>query len=623
MARAAVTAALVLGASLLATGCARVLAHDAPAHGNLLAHAADGSRAGAARELATQVVVLVEHGSVRAIDPVHARTLWTLPVDVTGHPVANATTVFLPITGHRLVAVDRATGAPRFSAELPGEALTALAADGGAVIATVVGGRRGATAEIVALSSHDGHVRWRRAAERLLGAPAVAGTVAVVPMGDEVVALRIATGRELAREHLPSALGAGARVLHRGAAWFVGGGNRWVELGQGGRSHALEGAAAPVFPDGRVIDDGHGDDERLRLFLDLGERALGRDAILLSRRAVVAMRLSADGRPQRTRWVHREDKGEFVAMEVAGERVVLVREDGAIVQLSRGSGRELDRIAGAGAVRGALVLVSDRVAQGHADDAPPGDDVIAGLHALVQDPDPRLLPAQRLAAELLWRDDEAHVRAAVLALSSGQIRGEQTRAAEALRDHAAVLARGRWGAGSEADVAAVLTALRERPRFGDDATSRVRAIRDAASSGRREVIDALAVLLLDPGTSAAELVEVVETLAQLRDPAAVDPLVTFVRRYHADQAVAYESTALRQATAALLSMSGDDGAHAELAADALREVVADPLCEPALRAFIHAGLDDRRRPAHAATRETSCTQANCTDVPTPLLSAHL
>ncbi|MBX7082008.1 MAG: PQQ-like beta-propeller repeat protein [Nannocystaceae bacterium] len=577
-------------------GCARVLPEQAAAHGNLLAHAEPGRRAPSSHARAS--IVLFEHGGVRAIDPVDARTQWYLPLEVTGHPVADEGSVYLPVSGHRVVAVDRETGTPRWSVALPGEALAGLAVGGPWLVASVIGARRGHRAAIVGLSTHEGHVRWQRAVDHAVGVPAVGGDVAVVPLGRDAVALRLSSGRELARARLAlPGSAASQRVIHQGRAWFVGGGTRWVELGHGGRAHELRGAVAPVFPEHAAVDAGHGDDERLRLWFDLGERALGRDAILLSRRAVIAMRVGPDGAPQRSRWAHLEDAGEFVAMQVAGERVVLVREDGGIVTLSRASGREIDRIAGGEPVRGAMVLVPDRVARGHADEPESGRDVIADLHAIVRDADPRLLPAQRLAAELLWRDDQAEVRAAVLALARGQVRGEQTAAAEALRDHAAALAQGRWGGGTDADVLAVVEALRQRPRFGADDDGRAGAIRQAAHSGRPEVVEALGALLLDPGTPAAELVEVVQTLAQLRDPAAVPPLSTFLRRYHADQAVAYESSALRGAAALLVELAAGEGDDARAARAALQEVAADPLCEPSLRAFIHAQLAARRVPA--------------------------
>lgn len=608
-------ALLVAAAALV--GCGHALPRKAPVHGNLVAQATgQAERRERQAEAPPPLVVLVEHARVRAIDPISAQSQWVLPLEVTGHPVANGSTVYFPVRGHRLVAVDRLRGTIRFSVDLPGEALTGLDVSERWIVASVIGGKKGARAELVALASHDGQVRWRHHADRPLGIPAVQGSVAVVPIGGQVAAFRVVTGRELARQDVPAGKQL-ERVVHHGDAWFVGGGAEWFELGQGGRAHALVGAHAPVFPQVAGIDPGHDDGERLRLWLALSEHAIVRDAVLLSRRAVVALRLDAEGRPSRARWIHVEEHGELVAMEVVGDRVMLVREDGAIVTLVAATGKILDRIAGGDPVRGALVL-GERAATIGAASRERAEDPVEDLRALLLDPDPRLLPAQRLAAELLWRDDNADVRAAVVALSEGAMRSEQTDAAEALRDHAAGLTHARYGQGTSADVAVVLARLRERPHAGQAVDDLGTAIREAAKSGTPEVIAELSALLLHPGTRPIELVEIVKTFARLRDPGAVDALATFVRRYHADQVVAYESSALRGAAELLLVHSaspapdehGQATSPAERARTVLRAVVDDPLCEPALRAFIADGL--RALPAESPDERTK-----------PLLSSRL
>ncbi len=588
----------LLLAALALVGCARMLPGHAGEHGNLLAQtAAHDERESRrdAREAGLPLVVFFERARVVAIDPVHARTRWSVPLEVVGHPVASASTVYLPVRGGRLVAVERATGTIRFDADLPGEALTGLAVSEPWITATVLGGPHGARAEILGLSTLDGHVRWRRRSDAPLGVPDVVGRIAVVPVGQQVAALRLGSGRELARLDVA---GFGAqrleRVSHRAGAWFVGGGSRWVSLGTSGsdgRAHELSRTYAPAFATDGGLDDGHGDDERLRMWLRLSSvDATPRDAILLSRRAVVATRLDAEGRPIRARWVHVEPEGELVAMEVTGDRVVLVREDGAVVQLADDDGHVIDRIAGGDPVRGALVIGAPPRVAG---DATRADDpeVVTRLLELVADPDPRLLPAQRLAADLLWRHDDAKVRAGVNALADGRMRGDDTPAGAVLREHARALVGEAWGTGTSVDVDALLLALRSRPAFGDAVqTERSDAIRGSVRSGSPAVVAELAALLLHPGTRPEDLVEIVRALAVLRDPGAVAPVATFVRRYHADQLVAYESSALVSAAALLLGHARGPGPARATAREALRDAVGDPLCEPSLRAFIARGL---------------------------------
>ncbi|HWB80285.1 MAG TPA: PQQ-binding-like beta-propeller repeat protein [Nannocystaceae bacterium] len=601
-------------------GCGRNLVARGGEHGNLLAQAAAHDERDArrhARESALPLVVLVERSRVVAVDPIHARTRWTLPLSVSGHPVASAGSVYLPVRGGRLVAVERATGKVRFDTDLPGEALTGLAVSEPWIAATVVG--ESSRGEILGLSTLDGHVRWRRRSAEPLGIPDVVGKIAVVPIGEQVAALRLGNGRELAR--LDVGEGTLRRVTHRGGAWFVGDGARWVSLGSrgnGSRAHELERSYAPAFPTGDGLDVGHGDDERLRMWLRLSSvDATPRDAILLSRRAVIAMRLDREGRPIRARWVHVETKGELVAMEVTGDRVVLVREDGAIVQLADDDGRVLDRIAGDEPVRGALIIGAPARSAG---DAARSDDpaVVDRLLELIDDPDPRLLPAQRLAADLLWRGDDAKVRGRVNALADGKLRSEDTPAAAVLREHARGLTGEAWGSGTSVDVDALLVALRSRPRFGeDDAAARTDAIRGAVRSGSPAVVRELSELLMHPGTRSEDLVEIVRALAELKDPGAVEAVATFVRRYHADQLVAYESSALVSAAALLFVHAKQRGPARAPARAALEDAADDPLCEPSLRAFIAHGLDELP-PAEVAQNEP----AHDDDEP-PVLSADL
>ena len=597
IARLLVTFALaVLGLS----GCARTLPAHAEVHGNFLAAVDEGDPARVRRhapEAGGALVVLVERTRVVAIDPIHARVRWTLPVVVTGHPVASASTVYLPVRGQQLVAVDRKTGIERFHTQLPGEALTGLAVSEPWIVATMLDPAKHGPAQILGVSTDDGDVRWQRRAQARLGIPDVVGSVAVLPIGDQVTALRLDTGREVARLDVAAARDrdvALERVTHRGGMWFVGSDTRWVRLGvPGSRGDAeqLSRAYAQAFRTVDGVDAGHGDDERLRLWLRMSNiDTTPRDAILLSRRAVVALRLDNEGLPIRARWVHVEEKGELVAMEVVDDRVVLVREDGAIVQLSDDDGRVVDRVAGDEPVRGALIIGAPPRPHGNlrrADDP----DVLADLHALLLEPDPRLLPAQRLAADLLWRQDEPRVRASVRDLAHGRLRSDDAPETLVLRDHAIELTGTRWGSGSSADVEAVVAALRRRPGFGEDGSDGFAdSIRAALRTGRPSVVHELTALLLHPGTSAEDLVEIVDALAVLQDPSAVDGVATFLRRYHADESIVKESPVLFAATRLLLTQAEGDARESSEARAVLRAVADDPLCEPHLRAFIATGL---------------------------------
>jgi hypothetical protein len=131
------------------------------------------------------------------------------------------------------------------------------------------------------------------------------------------------------------------------------------------------------------------------------------------------------------------------------------------------------------------------------------------------------------------------------------------------------------------------------------------------------VVAELGELLLDPGTSARDLVEILRALTVLHDPDAVGELALFVRRYHADQLVAYESPALISAAALLLVHAREPGGAREPARAALHDAADDPLCEPNLRAFIAQGLSALPADAEPAAED------HADDEHTPVLSAHL
>ena len=323
--------------------------------------------------------------------------------------------------------------------------------------------------------------------------------------------------------------------------------------------------------------------------------AAPRSAILLCRRAVLSIRLDPKGRATEASWAYlTPDAREFVAMDVGEHRVTLVREDGQILQLSRRSGEELDRIRGGERAHGALVLDADRPADAAKAKPPKREQALHQVAQVILDDDARLLPAQRLVADLLWRDEDPWVRAAVIQIAQAEVRTESTDAAEALRRHALDLMSGPWGRPNEAEARTLLAELGERPSFldGERPPAAVLA-RRAVQAGDASMIPHLVAHLLHPGTAAADLPEIV---AALDDLDAVDGLATFVRRYHADPAALYESGALLGAVDVLVDRSRftptgeeDDEPRARLARTAwttLSEIAEDPFTEAALRDYI-------------------------------------
>jgi hypothetical protein len=604
-------AALVL--ALAATGCrVGAMQVEAPAHGNVARLVASGCARDsscdrvARREArrAQPLVVLIEDRGLRAVDPKEGIVRWWRPLSVMGHPIANASTLYVPVRGHELVAVDRHTGEIRFRVPLPAEALTGLTVAGPVVVVSVLRGHEGGS-ELVALSGADGRLQWSRTSTVRLGTPAAQAEVVWVPQGRQVVGLQARNGRELARVDVPGDALSGdvpQQVFVQNRAVVAGVGQAWIDLrsatgGHGAASHAVESGYAEVLPRWNGFDPGHGDDERVRLWIGFPEDGgAPRDAVLLGRRAVVALRLGPDGVPSAARWVwSAEDRREVVALDVGEHRVSLVRQDGSLVVLCSESGRVVDRLSGGGEVRGALLLDMGR-------EPVPGvrrrsdEEVRAQLTRVLSDPDPRMLPAQKLVARILWRDDDPGARATVRALARGELRAEADDASEALRAHALDLAQGDWGADAPRDLDGVLSALSRRPSFSRGEHPTLAPVtREVVRSGRPEMVPHLVEHLLHPATRDTDLTEIARALVAVAHPSAVEGVAQFVRRYHADAQVVYASKALQLCVDYLSAQAGDKGQggpEAKLARAVLEHVWRDPFTEPSLRAYIAPRLPE-------------------------------
>lgn len=596
-----------LACAVLLAGCAgRKVVTGAPAHGNVLAvtakHSSRAERRAKKTEGPQPLIVLVERRGVRAIDPETADVKWWLPVRTAGHAVASPEAVYVPVTGHQVVAIDRTNGRVRFRTGLPGEALTGLAISEPWLVASVVDPHKGRS-RLAGISTHDGQLRWLRRANARFGVPAAVGRVALAPLTDQVVAFRLSTGREMARLDVPADAGADAtpayeRLVLQRDSLVAGQGSRWVDLkaaigAKVDQQRTVDSDRASLFPLVEGLDPGHSDDERIRLWARFPhDGGMPRTAVLMCRRAIISLRLAPDGRPAKAHWVYRgEGELEFVAMDVARDRITLVREDGQILQLASVDGHELDKIKGDEAVRGALIL-DVRGGLGDPDGKPPKtEEVREGLLAVLGDADPRLLPAQTLAADLLWRAAEVETRDVVVALAGGQMRPESTDAAEELRGHALDLLAEPWGRDSEAETQRLLADLAVRPSFlQGDRPAIAPLARQAVQSGSREMIPHLVAHLLHPATSSADLGAIMDALSELDHEDAIAGVATFVQRYHADPDVLYESSALKVAVAFLARHTDGERPQGRRARQALHAVAGDPFTDVTLRGYILAAL---------------------------------
>ena len=539
----------------------------------------------------TRLVLFGEAAAV-GVDPTSGEETWRRPIRVFGQPASYGRLVVAPVRGRRLVALDAETGRTEWEVRTPGEALTGIAISDRFVIVTALGDKKGTRSLIAGLAAVDGRRRWIRASATLVGVPAAAGRFGYVPVGDRVLAMRLRTGR-VVTSLTPSANVRFERVERHGGTLLAAGPDAFLDLYDGGRTiYRVQSGGPPAF--GRVegMDPGLGHDDGV-MFRLLPAKGAGapRNALFLGRRALYFLRLDASGRPVQARWVHvRFDQREYVAMHATSQRILLVRDDGAVTHLDRRTGRLKLEVDGVTEPLGATFVGRDPYADDR-DDPIDRETVVSTLLGVIEDPDPRLLPAQRLAIDLLWRDEAPDVRTHVADLSRGILRPDGGEDSEALRVHATNTMKGTWGRADEASVEALVKKLQPGAQGAiEDAT------REAVRSGDPTVIPKLVALLENPAVQPSDLVAIARALRDLDDTRALDGVCDFVVRYHADPDIVDESKAIYYALELIIAQAlptlparVDEQAR-QRARQTLQTLLTDEFTVPQVRAFIQENL---------------------------------
>lgn len=532
------------------------------------------------------------------IDPTTGEARWRRPLRVFGQPASYGRLIVVPVRGQQLLALDADTGITEWSAKIPGQALTGIAISERFVIVTGLAdpprprARKPMRSVIAGFSSIDGERRWMRETEALAGVPAAAGPFGWVPVDGEVLALRLRTGRLVTRLDPPADVDF-ERIERHGDTLLAAGPDAFLDLYDGGRTvYRVQAGSGPAFGEVEGMDPGLGHDDGIafRLLPGTGTGA-PRNALFLGRRALFFVRLDPKGRPVRARWLHlRHDQREYVAMHATKNRVLLVRDDGAITHLDRATGRVKEEIAGRVEPVGASFVGRDPYAD-DGEDTIERETVIAGLIGLIEDPDPRLLPAQKLAVDVLWRDEDPQVRAYVVDLARGIMRPDGAEESIVLRKHARRSLRGAWGGGDEESVQKLLVKLEP------SATSSLAdASREAVAAGGPPVIPKLVALLSNPRVEPGDLDAVTRALRDLDDPRALEGVCDFVVRYHADQEIVDESLAIYYAIELILAVALPplpervDAADRARARQTLQALLRDEFTVPSVRAFIETRL---------------------------------
>ncbi len=544
-------------------------------------------------------LVLFSDAAAVGVDPSTGAELWRRPIRAFGPPVSVGDAVVVPVYGHRAIALDANTGATLWQHALPGQVLTGLDASMRGVVVTALQAdpkdrrrprdREQARSIVGGMSMNDGRIRWTRPSTTLLGIPAASGNTAFVPSGDRVIAVNLRTGRTLGTRTTGGLTL--DRVERHGETALASDGDALIDLAVGTR-YDYEQDDARLFSrvDGIEPGLGHKAGVVFRLLPPAGAGA-PRDALFLGRRALIFVRLDERGRLSRARWVHaRMDQHEYVDFAAMPDSVLLVRDDGALVLLDRATGRLRQEIDGVLEPRGAAFLGHTPAVE-EAEDAVDRDTTTALLQGLVEDPDERLLPAQKLALTLLWRDPRPEVRRAVDNLAAGVSRPDGADATLALMDHADRLRGQAWGRGDSQTVQALAGKLASAELRGNALRD---ATREAVEAGGDAVFEPLAALLDLPELGAAELDHVALALRDIGAPQTVDAAARFLTQYHADPEIVDASKAVYYLAELLLVHAQPDlPEHTtpqaqQTARAALESVAADEFTVPSLRAFIEA-----------------------------------
>ncbi len=548
------------------------------------------------------LVVMIEKFAVRAVDPVSTDTLWRYPAPVSGHLVASESVILVPIEGRRLLAIERASGERLWEIVLPGEVIVGMSVDDNWAAITVAGMGDRRRSKLLMVSIADGSVRWQRGSVGRLGVPGVVHRHVVVPLDGELVVLSAVFGREKARLQLPEPTAIWGRVEVRHDAVAVAGFASWLNVSaRGGRAQPQEllEPHAPVFtaPDG--YDPGYDDNEGIRWWVPLRKNALGergdgiRVAVLMARRAVVGVELDERGWPVRGRWAFLADPGhEQVALDVSYGRVNLLDETGGLTSLSLRDGRVIASVQDDLEIRGGLMLGMGNF-EGLADKAP-GEwfermkldakaPVFQQLARIIHDSDPRILAAQRIAIDVLWRaggeDGRREVRS--IAVEDGVLNHHEGRSDLRLQAQQHIVDE----LGADAAKPGALDRLTLRPSFVESADLGDLPLlaRRAVESGEAAWVVHLGALMLHPGTPAGDLDSLAQALCGFDQKEADAVLEKFLRCYHADSEQVLESRAMMTAAKCMVMRRHRRGEGSENAENVLRDIIEDSFTDPMLR----------------------------------------
>jgi outer membrane protein assembly factor BamB/HEAT repeat protein len=596
---------------LAAVGCAGTPSAFTPRYGDndegRLATLFERLRAAPAKEQPAVAVGIGSEGSLLyGYDLLERRVLWKQPAKPRFSPIVAGNSVVTQ-EGDSVIARDLRTGRMRFSISATGETLVGADGAGNAVLFTLTQGT-GTFAKSRAILMLDSTKRWTRELDAPVGAPALAGEVALVPWNRQYLsALTVDEGDEFARLRARDAVISHALVL--GGKVFAGGEGVLTAVTQEIAIHGMRKGPHYVPPKEELpgrpefMRDAYGPSplaapesaqNRIRLVFrpempdDMHVTLADGNLYLQFYRFVFAL----DQKDLGLKWVYAHEV-DLVGAAVSEHGVLLADTRGEMLQLSASSGRPVFK------ERNSLPSMTCEfpsglsLSGGDRDSPPTPNEVRQQLTAAAQDPDSRLVPVRLLAVKLLAQLDDPEATASLLGLCDDELTTIAVRkaACSALPDRKL---------GTEY----ILTALTRHASFLEGTNSPpVGALAKAAAAQQvKPAVPLLIAHLEDPSTPAQTLSAVVAALSDLGDPSAIEPLNDFLRLYHADPIDEHVTRALELIPGALAKLQGQG------ARESLTPIVDDPLGAELVRTRAQATLAKLDEQAKAAEVDPEAAQ---------------
>jgi outer membrane protein assembly factor BamB len=550
------------------------------------------------------VAVTAAPTQVYAYDLASRRVLWQRRVQADSAPYLAGDAVVLQ-SGDEIAGLDLHSGQPIFRFDR--DAMTLKAADGeGKLAAIVIGEGQGTFAKSEVIAVRGGSVQWRRAVDKLVGVPAVVGTMVLVPWANQFLsALDAQNGEEFARVRVHD--GVIAHAFSDGGQVYIGSLHGVARVTSSIGSGTLKGAGYFALPGqelpGRplLLRDVYTesaapapDSAQHRIALAWRPIALDHVRIglqdgnlyLVFYRFVYAL----DPRDYGVRWVYVHD-ADIVGATAQADGLALADELGRFAFLGAMSGaalwKEESKLA-------STVARLPRGGAGASDVAALNpQELPARLLAAAMDSDARLVPARVLAVDQLARLPQADATANLIELC------DTSRLAPPVRERACIKLKDR-AIGADH----LLTALERHAGYLEGTTSPpVGALAKAAASLKeKRAVPLLIAHLKDPNTRSNDLPALVSALGELGDPSAGEPLADFFRIYHADPIDEHLVAALELVPDALVKLSGP------VALPVLEAVTYDGLGSYSIRQKARVALDGLAAQQEAAQKSDEAAQ---------------